>query len=119
MSKFFMIAFTVWLSLVSFAVAQDAPDIEFPDEYNIDRINEDHYIVEYWNSGQLSSVPTTIVLVYNPLIVIAIVTPSAGPETFEVIVPPGWIAIPESITVEDGSLGRINIFREQEPPMMS
>ena len=115
----FFKTFLFSLLFATSSIAQDAPDIEFSDEYNIDRINEDHYIVEYWNSGQLSSVPTAIILIYDPLIVIAMVTPSAGPETFEVIVPLGWIAVPESITVEDGSLGRINIFREQEPPMMS
>lgn len=101
------------------AIAQNAPDNSSPDEYTLERVADDHYRVDYWNSESLSSTPSIVVMTNGPLTVIATVIPAAGPETLELIVPAGWIAVSESIEVDDGSLGSINIFRFSQPLMLS
>ena len=101
------------------AIAQNAPDNSSPDEYTLERVTDDHYRVDYWNSESLSSTPSIVVMTNGPMTVIATVIPSAGPETLELIVPAGWVAIPESIEVDDGSFGSINIIRLQQPLMLS
>ena len=93
------------------AIAQDAPDIAFLDKHTLDRINEDHYIVEYWNSEFRNSTPIVLELEYGSMTVIVAVSNTAGPETLAVTVPAGWIALPQSITVDDGSMGHIDIVR--------
>ena len=93
------------------AIAQDAPDIAFPDKHTLERITDDHYIVEYWNSEFRNSTPIVLELVYGTMTVTVAVTNTAGPETLAVTVPAGWIALPQSITVDDGSLGHIDIVR--------
>jgi hypothetical protein len=96
------------------AHGQDAPDGLPPDEWSLERVTDDHWRVEYRNSDAQSSGRYPGFLNVGDMTVDLHLHVSSGPETLTVTPPPGWQAVPPSITVDDGSMGRVEIVRSGE-----
>lgn len=96
------------------AYGQDMP-VEWPaDEWSLDQINEDHYQVTFYNSEPPSSAVFPRSLSMENMEVDLNLEWTSGPEILYVYPPVGWIADPPFIVVDDGSIGFIDIIRDEE-----
>lgn len=85
-----------------------------PDEWSLERINPNHYRVEYWNSEARTSGLHPQFLNMGEMTVDLQIRITSGPEILTVIPPVGWEAMPPQIAVDDGSMGRVEITRTGE-----
>lgn len=101
------------------APAQPHPEMRFyttsQDEASLEEVTSgEEYRLEYHNSASHSSREHPVYADYEGFRVDIVVILGAGPETVEPRPPAGWISIPFSMEIEDGSTGVFKIIPEQE-----
>lgn len=81
------------------------------DEFVLDQ-EADHYAtITFYNATPPASGGHPLTLTDGDLTVRLRLAIGMGPETLTVLAPEGWVAIPGSVTVEDGETGVIELFR--------
>lgn len=98
----------------SFALGQNSPFLGPPDEWRLDRVSDHYATVEYYNSEARNSAIAPDTLTSDGLTVQIDLEITQGPEYLTVTPPEGWQAIPETIEVQDGTTGMVELIRAAE-----
>ena len=106
-------ALALIVALVMMAPPAPAQTLRAPDEFTLERLSDDRAYVEYWNADPPNSGYAPPELVVGELVVQiqVVIGAGGGPETLIVTPPEGWIAIPPTIDVVDGDIGRVDLIR--------
>jgi hypothetical protein len=96
------------------AYGQNSPFLGAPDEWTLDVHSAQHATVQYYNSAERNSGAAPGTLTSDGLTVEIDLEITQGPEFMTVTPPEGWLAVPPTISVEDGEIGTVDLIRVEE-----
>jgi len=91
--------------------AQNWGDYSPPDEWTLEVLSDTYATVTFYNADPPASGYVPEFLSVGDLRVDLHVDITSGPETMTVTPPPGWRAVPEAVSVVDGDIGVVELFR--------
>lgn len=108
-----VLAFLLPLAVGSALSAQNAPD-RGPDEWTLERVTDAHYRVGFYNAEPPASGIYPRSLTMGEMTVDIHIHVTSGPEILTVTPPPGWVALPPELPVEDGNIGWVEVIYMQD-----